>query len=241
MNATESSQPVRRNSPEDAAVQRPVRPTTLRDRASSAMYDHLLWRLQGLLGEDESTAYALGLMGFAAKAGVTTIAANLALRAAEQDWGPVLLIETDWHAPRLASRWGLSPQPGAARLFAGNATLAECVQDGPVAGLHVLPAGSLSRRQQPRVNAGAVREMMAEARVDYRLILVDLPPAERIRQELALARLLDQTLLVVRAESARSNDATRVAQQLRQDGVELAGAILNRHRSYLPNWLRRRM
>ena len=83
--------------------------------------------------------------------------------------------------------------------------------------------------------------MMAEARVDYRLILVDLPPAEQLRQELALARHLDQALLVVRAESARTGDAQDIVRQLKQDGVPLAGAVLNRHRNYLPAWLRRRM
>lgn len=218
-----------------------AQPVAIRERASSHTYDHLLWRLQGAVSAEHASAFALGLIGAAAKAGVTTIAANLALRAAEQDWGPVLLIETDWHAPRLASRWKLSPQPGAARVFGGFATMAECVQPGPVAGLHVLPAGSISRRRQARVDAGAVREMMAEARVDYRLIVVDLPSAERIRQELALARLVDQALLVIRAEAVRTDDAARTKQQLEQAGVPLAGAILNRRRSYLPNWLGRRL
>ncbi|MBX3427103.1 MAG: CpsD/CapB family tyrosine-protein kinase [Pirellulales bacterium] len=217
------------------------RPTAIRQRRSSPVYDHLLWRLQSVLGDDAGTAYALGLVGCEAKTGVTTIAANLALRAAEQNWGSVLLVETDWYAPRLANLWHVPGQPGAAQLFAGAAPLVECVQPGPVAGLHVVPAGIVSHREQPLVDSNAVREFMAEARVDYRLIIVDLPCPDRLRQELILARLLDQALLVVRAETTRQGEAKRAVRQLQQDGVPLAGAILNRQRSYLPAWLRRRM
>ena len=52
-----------------------------------------------------------------------------------------------------------------------------------------------------------------------------------------LARRLDEVLLVVRAERSRRQAIERVADRLIEDGLPMAGAVLNRRRTYLPRWL----
>ena len=71
------------------------------------------------------------------------------------------------------------------------------------------------------------------------MVIFDLPPASRLRQALLLARRLDQTLLVVRAESTRKQDAAKLAQLMADDGLPLAGVLFNRRRRYVPRWMER--
>jgi Mrp family chromosome partitioning ATPase len=180
-------------------------------------------------------ACTIGVIGAEPRVGATTIAANLATRAAELQQGPVLLVEASAQRPKLASAWKLVPR--LATLLDGEASLSDSLQDGPAPDLKVLAAGGAA--SEPAWEPEVVDVFLAEAAGDYRVIIVDLPPAEQLNDALWLARQLEQVLLVVRAEQSRGPAAQRVAAQLADDGVTLAGVVLNRQRSYLPRWLSR--
>ena len=84
-----------------------------------------------------------------------------------------------------------------------------------------------------------VEEMLAELRGQYSLVIVDLPPIERLNNSLAVARQLDGTLLVARCGLLNQQRARRLMQLLEQDGVDVWGAVMNRHHDYVPAWIRR--
>jgi tyrosine-protein kinase Etk/Wzc len=202
-------------------------------------YDALLWRLEARQASDAAGPTTLGLIGSERRAGVTTLIANLAMRAAQLQLGPVLLIEANWEGPRLGKMWRLPRGPGLAELLAGRASYAECLRTGPAPDLNVLPAGTVRRREWPVLDPVSVNALLAEAGADHNLILFDLPAADQLHQALLVAKRLDQVLLVVRAESTRQRDAQKVVDRLVDDGVPLTGAVLNRQRSYVPRWLQR--
>ncbi|HEX6962809.1 MAG TPA: hypothetical protein VF175_13140 [Lacipirellula sp.] len=210
----------------------------LKKRRGVEPYDALLWRLQSRQAEQAAAATTLGLIGRQSRTGVSTIAANLAVRASEFRLGPVLLVETDSERPRLASAWKLPGGPGLAELLSGSAGFSDCLRGGPADELHVIPASG-GQAADAAWDPAAIDALLAEARGDYRMVLFDLPPAERLNHAVLLARRLDQVLLVLRAEQSRAPGAQRVVDQLIEDGVPLAGAVLNRERSYVPRWLSR--
>lgn len=202
-------------------------------------FDALLWRLQTRHVDEAAVAATVGLTGCEPRTGVTTLAANLAVRASELQLGPVLLIETDCQRPRLRRDWKAKSGPGLAELLAGEAEFAECLCSGPAPGLHLLPAAGSQRRETQAWDMGAVDALLAESCADHSLVLFDLPPAEQLQHTVLLARRLDQVLLVIRAEHTQASEAQRAADRLLEDGVPLVGAVLNRERSYLPRWLKR--
>jgi Mrp family chromosome partitioning ATPase len=202
-------------------------------------YDELLWRLQAQQSGDMSTPVTIGLVGSERRCGVTTLAANLAVRAGELHLGPVLLVEANWEGPRLSKMWRLPPGPGLADFLAGQASYVDCLRAGPAPDLEVLPAGALRRGDSPHLEPGVVDALMAEACADHGLVLFDLSAAENLQQTLMVAKRLDQVLLVVRAESTRQRNAQKVADRLLEDGVPLTGVVLNRRRRYVPRWLQR--
>jgi Mrp family chromosome partitioning ATPase len=217
----------------------PARPATVSHSRRADPYDALLWRLEARQDGETAGPLTLGLVGCERRTGVTTLAANLAMRAAQLQLGPVLLVEANWDGPRLRRMWRLSAGPGLADLLAGAASFGDCLRPGPAPGLSVLPAGSVRRRESPVLEATDVNALLAEAGADHRFVLFDLPAADHLNQALLVAKRLDQGLLVVRAESTRTHDAQKIADRLADDGVPLAGAVLNRRRTYVPRWLER--
>lgn len=228
----------------EATVQDPVnhrrkRISGVRQPRGAHPYDALLWRLQARQASEAPAPVMLGLVGCERRCGVTTLAANLAVRAGELHLGPVLLVEANWEGSRLSKMWKLPPGPGLADFLAGEAAYADCLRPGPAPDLEVLPAGGVRRGDSPRMEPGVVDALMAEASADQGLVLFDLSAAENLQQTLMVARRLDQVLLVVRAESTRERNAQRAADRLLEDGVPLSGVVLNRRRSYAPRWLTR--
>jgi tyrosine-protein kinase Etk/Wzc len=208
-------------------------------RRGAEPFDELLWRLQARRKTSDDSGSTIGLIGCEDRAGSTTIAANLAVRASELSLGPVLLVETSRGGRSLAREWRLARGAGLAELLAGEASLAECLRPGPAAGLSVLPCGQLRAGEIVAWEPGGVDALLAETAADHSLVIFDLPPASQMRQALMLARRLDQVIMVVRAEGTRKQDAARAASRLLDDGVPLAGAVLNRQRRYVPRWLHR--
>lgn len=217
----------------------PPRDRSVKKRRGADPFDAILWRLQSRQSP-ASGPMTIGLLGCEKRAGVTTIATNLAVRASEMQLGPVLLVETDADRSRLRKSWRLGSGPGLTELMAGDASLADCTYAGPAPGLKVIPAAAGQGGDETLAwDTGAVDALLAETCADYRLVLFDLPCADQLHQTVLLARRLEQVLLVIRAESTRSRDAQRIADRLTEDGVPLSGVVLNRSRSYVPNWLKR--
>jgi len=222
-----------------SASARRARQTGVRQPRGAQPYDALLWRLQARQALESPAPVTLGLVGCERRSGVTTLAANLAVRASELQLGPALLVEANWEGPQLSKLWRLAPGPGLADFLAGQAAYGDCLRPGPAPGLEVLPAGGLRRGESPLMEPGVVEALLAEVSADRGLVLFDLAAAENMQQTLMVARRLDQVLLVVRAESTPERTAQKAACRLLEDGVPLSGVILNRRRNYAPHWLSR--
>jgi Mrp family chromosome partitioning ATPase len=213
--------------------------STAMQRAGAEPYDALLWRLQARHVADANEGLTLGVTACERRAGTTTVAASLALRAAELQLGPVLLVESNRRGSWLSKKWGLREGPGLAQLLAGEASYVECLQGGPAPQLEVITAGIVGRGEVGLLEPGAVEALMAEACADHRIVLFDLPAADELNQMLLVAKQLDQLLMVVRSDSTRKGDAERFGEQLLDDGAPFVGVVLNRQRNYIPRLLRR--
>ena len=70
-------------------------------------------------------------------------------------------------------------------------------------------------------------------------MVFDMPAAGRLGFLVRLASLVDGVLLVVEAERVRWEVARRPIEQLTRANVHLLGAVLNKRRQHVPNWLYR--
>ena len=134
----------------------------------------------------------------------------------------------------------VKPGPGkgaAAALDARDAVL-ESIADGKAFRLHdtslfiTPPVGS--RTEDSRWEA-----ILATARRQYDIVLIDTPAIAISAVGIILAPLVDMNLIVVEAEKTRSISARHLIDRIDVTGAHVIGAIFNKRRFYIPPFVYR--
>src|SRR4029077_14299463 len=163
---------------------------TVCQRPGAEYFDALLWRLFDRREDADGVGYLLGVTGCARQSGVSTVAANLAIRAADHGLGPVLLVDANDHHPQLQRLFRAKIGAGLADVMAGQTALANAIQPTRVPGLQLLPLGTAGLIGRLRIDSARIEGLVAELRETYSLVLVDLPGACQMSHSTCLAHTL---------------------------------------------------
>jgi Mrp family chromosome partitioning ATPase len=215
----------------------PASAATVPQRPGAEYFDALLWRLFDRREDADGVGYLLGITGCARQSGVTTVAANLAIRAADHGLGPVLLVDANHYHPQLQRVLGAKSGVGLADVLAGQAPLTAAVQPTRVPGLQLLPLGTGGLLTRVRIEPSRMEGLLAELRETFSLVLVDLPGACQMSHSYWLAHALDGAVLVIRSERIGPGVANDCVRRLAHDGIHVVGAVLTDQHTYLPSWL----
>ncbi len=217
-------------------VRRTKAPIAVPQRRGAAEYDVLLGRLLRQFGVNASSNFA----GFASpqrKSGVSTIAANLAIRAADHQVGPVLLVDANTIRPQQHRAFRLNRGPGLREILSGDATLDDTVQATRIVDLSLLPLGKKTGALVTPAVTGEFESLSQELRERFSLVVFDLPSSEALINWVPLARELDALVMVLACASSSRSAAIEMQRKLSLDGVAFTGTVLNRYKKYTPNWL----
>jgi Mrp family chromosome partitioning ATPase len=231
--------PAPRELPPEAAADEPAPTRKVPVRRGSDEYDALLWRIKPAVDQAAGGAFRLGVLANRRRSGASTVAANLAIRAADLGWGPVLLVDANLAAPRVKREFRLPAGPGLVEACVESLALSSVVRGSGVEGLEVLPAGKVRLLKRAGLSPSGLQGLLHEMTEAYEFVVFDLPAADRLGPALPIAQALDAALLVLRSEKVSETDARRAARRLAVDGIPLSGAVLSRQRQYVPHWLRR--
>ena len=172
----------------------------------------------------------LGITSCAPRAGVSTVAAQLAVAAASSKTDRrILLIDTNLESPSLQHTFGVNLQPGLAESLSDTRQLAEAIQPSSVPNLSLLTAGSLNGDSASSIQLTRAARLIAELPEQYDLTVFDLPPAQS-SAAIRTAGVLDGVLLVLEADRTYGEAARRTTELLSRAGVRMLGVVLN-HRS----------
>ncbi|WP_295389129.1 hypothetical protein [uncultured Thiodictyon sp.] len=186
--------------------------------------------------------------------GVSTIARDFALTAAQHVDGPVLLLDFDWGCDsHFAHFQRILKQQGATTDFAVRLTLDIDLTplvgvSGPPSALspltfHGLPElglvlgrtasvlGAMPDRTPSILNRP---DIWTALRGHFMMIVVDSPPSSQSFDGIVLSGAMDAVVLVVRAESTRAPVVEGLRDRLIAQGAPLAGLVLNQRRFYIP-------
>jgi Mrp family chromosome partitioning ATPase len=196
-------------------------------------------------GEKNGDRHArmVGVLGCDASKLRSRVAAELAMQAASAGTDPVLLIDTDARRRRVTKRFNINGSPGWREMLSGNADTESCVHRQEVGNLDVMSPGKPNGQSHaPAVQpaAGAMGQL-AEMKLDYGLVVVDLPPERDLETVPAAAEWLDEMVLVVEAEHTRIQSAQRAKDVLERAGVHVTGVVLANRREHIPRWLYQRL
>ncbi|MEO1498712.1 MAG: CpsD/CapB family tyrosine-protein kinase [Planctomycetota bacterium] len=223
----------------EAPQKAPPRAGAAAKRRGADPYDTLLWRLQPRVEERLGGGCLLGVTGCDSRAGVSTVATNLAIRAADNLQRPALLVDANSVSPRLARSFQLKKAKGLADLLAGECDLNEAAHESRVDGLQIMPMGSKGLIDRIGIDHRIVDNLLESLRESFEMVVFDLPSVAEMRQMLLIARRLDGVVMAVRSEATPAGRLQESAETLADDGVPVVGSVLTRRKHYTPGWLRR--
>jgi succinoglycan biosynthesis transport protein ExoP len=149
-------------------------------------------------------------------------------RSAQVSGERVLAVECDVRQPSFQRLLGRPPAPGLMDILRGHIDWHTVVQDDPVTGMHIIPAGKPGGDIPGYFLSDEMRRFLAEVRERYDLVLLDAPPVEAVTEARIAASLADATVLCVRWRSTRGATLLRVLEMLRDAHAKVIGTIMTR-------------
>lgn len=171
--------------------------------------------------------------------GKTTVAVNLAAVMTMDFDKQVLLIDADLRGSMIHHCFGIKPTPGLADYLRSEpgTNLMSCVQNTPLRGLKILPAGKPTNLSSELLSTKRAKSLLTEIslKLPGHQIIVDTPPVLSSADSLLLADQVDNIVMVVRAGTTpRScvSDAMKLLSSDKLKGLILNGAELGRASKY---------
>lgn len=139
----------------------------------------------------------------------------------------VILIDSDLRRPALHHRLGRPMDRGLADLSVVN--FDDVLQSTSSRGLRFVPAG-LPDRSPADVVAVNLPLAIEEARTRADVLIVDAPPLEMVAETPQVISTCGHVILVVDASSVNLPELANAVAELREQGAELLGVVINRVR-----------
>jgi polysaccharide biosynthesis transport protein len=158
--------------------------------------------------------------------GKSTTVANLAITFAQQGQR-TLLIDADLRRAVLDKTFSVPRSPGLTELIIGSVELDQAVHETQVPNLFVMGSGQFPPNPSELLGSPAMRDILAEAKEKFDVVLFDSPPLLAVTDAAVLSTMVDGTVLVVRMGSTAREAARLAIARLRQVHARVLGALLN--------------
>jgi capsular exopolysaccharide synthesis family protein len=179
------------------------------------------------LAADETVPQTILVASAQAGEGKTTTAVGLA-RIAARYGRRTLLVDANFLQPAVAHAMGIDPTAGGLQaLLAGKATIEQAVMRDDQSDLRILVPG-VEGAIADQLSVVRLRNVLAEARKHYDLIIVDSAPVQQAGDAVSMSRWCDQTVLVVQAGRTARELAISLVQSMTAGRAQIAGIVLTR-------------
>lgn len=141
----------------------------------------------------------------------------------------VLLIDCDWRSPRLHQLFRCSNRDGLASLLGDEVPLLEdIIQHDEMSSVEILPAGNWSPRAADTLTSDRMKLLLEALAPHYDFILLDTAPALVAADALALSRLVDKVVFLVRWGHTRQEAVVEALKQIVEVQGDIAGVVMSR-------------
>ncbi len=158
--------------------------------------------------------------------GKTTTVSNLAVAFAQQG-RRVVLVDSDLRRARIHDVFGLTLEPGLTDVLVGNATIEQGIRPSGIAGLSVIPAGTLPPNPLEFLGGERMHELLGSLRERFDVVLIDTPPVLVTADAALMGVQADGVVIVVRAGKSERVAARHAVEQIVHLGGRMLGAVLN--------------
>ena len=197
--------------------------------AASEAYKLLRTKLQfSFAGENDCRI--IGLSSALSGEGKSLSSVNLAHALSQLD-KRVLLIDCDMRRPSLSTKLPIQKTPGLSNYLAGQSKLDELFQycgiQGDEEAYQVVAAGRNPPNPVELLSSPKMARMLERLRGSYDYIILDLPPVGEVSDALAVAKLTDGMLMVVRQNYCNRVAVNSLIRQFEFVGARILGIVYN--------------
>jgi polysaccharide biosynthesis transport protein len=161
--------------------------------------------------------------------GKTATAANLAVVLAQLG-RQVLIVDCDLRKPRLHQVFEVSNRLGLVNQLTATAE-PEVFLPTEVPNLWITPSGPIPPNPSELLASDRMREWLKAVRSRFDFVVIDTPPALAVTDATIVGMLVDGVVLTLRSGKVTREEARLCRDRLRQTGIKILGAVLNRYRS----------
>lgn len=158
--------------------------------------------------------------------GKTTVACSIAIALA-QGGQRVCIIDCDLRRPRLHRVFGRAGDSGVTDLLVGKATIDEVACPTGIDNLWSIPAGPIPPNPADMLHSERFRRFIAELAERFDRVVIDSPPLVAVTDAAVISRLVDGTVLVVRAFKTSKHLSAQGLRALRDVDSPVIGSVLN--------------
>lgn len=160
--------------------------------------------------------------------GKSFLTANLAVSLAKSLEEPVLLMDCDLRKPRLHKMFGISNAPGLSDHFIRGVELSALVQGTTIDHLTILPAGNESFHSAELLSSKRMLQVLKTVKSLHKdgIILIDSPPPVSTAEPVAIAKQVDNVILVVKYGATPKGMIEDVIKAIGKE--KILGVVLNR-------------
>jgi protein-tyrosine kinase len=176
--------------------------------------------------ENDARHAALAVLSPGPCEGRSYITANLAVLFSQLG-KRTLVIDADLRRPRQHEIFGVSPRVGLSTILSGRAGREAVNEIDSIPGLAVLPAGALPPNPQELLARPGLPRLISALRSHYEVILIDTPPADSSADAATVAARAGAALMLACRDRSSVPRIAGLADDLREFGVTIVGAVLN--------------
>lgn len=170
--------------------------------------------------------------------GTSTVTRDFAINLASTG-DTVLLVDANVRNPVLHNAFNLEKRAGLTELLIGGKALAETINKTEIPNLSIITSGVPPSNPSSVFQSKLLDSLLEQMKQQADWVLFDAPPIHSYNDASTLAGKMDGVIMVLQAESTRWEVAQSAKERIEQDKVKILGAVLNRRRMYIPEWVYR--
>lgn len=205
--------------------------------AATGYIDSILMKISTFQSDNQIGSLCLGVTSCDRKAGVSTLAHNLAVNAGSIGLNGVLVLDANHVEPSQHELFKIKRGPGLVDHLVKGESIENCLQSFNNDRISLMMWGS-NRVPLSAISPLKLDGFFSELRTRFQMIMIDMPVISDSEYEPSLASHTDGVLLVLDGNRTKQRAMNRCITGLQQQRATIIGTVMNRYQSPVPQWLK---
>ncbi len=179
-----------------------------------------------LLTATPKLSRAIAITSAGDQEGKTLVVAALA-RSLSATGIRTVVVDANFRSPMVAQEFGDQFGPYLEEVIRGRQSLESAIQHDVASSIDFVATQTCQVPAEFLLGHEQFSKMIAELKRQYDIVLIDTPAVNNSADAIRVASLADTTVVVVRRDTANTDDVTAAVARLRADGRKVSGIVLN--------------